>query len=555
MKLTTLFIVVLALSLNSCRNTALNLTGGPSTLQGVYDDDYSLKIGRVSGAPDLYQFETCLTQAHLSTQGSSLSPEESCVPALQERGESITFYAVPAADKLTLSEEEQRSLLKMQREWGEYKNKQVALNQSILKQPKEQITLAVGAAVIGGSAASILPAYSDSQYAQRKAKKAQRKAEGIWNKKLSQPDWYADWYDEYIGTADKKSAVQEMVNTQEKLKNYRYSTTGPASSRLQNRGDIFSDEFIAHMDSDEIMEYLAKKRVLDDTPIILSNTHKYSDRGLGDVSFDYIVRKFLNKKLGRKITDIIDPIYLNTYVEYFQNSDFYKKYNDPKDSPDFFDTKRSKIEKIHKKYTYGNSDRSLFIEDLDLFVKNRGVPKDVLRDINKNKVILESLIESFPDSVLKNQSMSLGETLAAFQNSEEYINSARKLTKKSAKRIAIAIQQSLAVIIIGAVTTVAVLHHQRKPFREAKQEAKDALDKKELSFDNLDVLLQKSESSPLMSMDPYNNAQVSSVKNVLIYLSMAWDGINFENKATHYCFPSLQDKNTVTATCQPQGSS
>ena len=547
MKSLTLFTVGLVLALSSCRNTALKLASGGSTLQGVYDDDYSLRIGRVSGESNLYQFETCLTQVHLSKKGSTLSSEESCVPALQERGESITFNAVPAADKLILGEEEQRSLLKMQREWGEYKKKQ----KDFL--PYQQAGATLGGAVVIGNAINIAGLHSKAQKARVKLGKAEVKGQKILDETLDvDSSQEPNWYKKILGTVDKERAVEELLETEKKINNYGYNTEGTRAFTQESlEATIFSDSFVKHMKSDEIAEYLAKNNIQDDVWSILKNPSNYSDR----ISFGYIVERFVAQGYN-DLSDIIHWDWQKEFAKYCLDSDVYDQYKDPLDSTDFIEGKKYFREYRHHRYIdkrYNQRNLSLIIEDIESFRNNRGVPSSALRDMKKNKVILEGLRESFPGSVLNNnKSMDLGDTIRVFKKSKDYVDPARKLVKKSAEKMTRAIRRSAAVIIVGAAATVAVLRYKGEPVREAKE----AVDTKELNFDQLGVLLQEAESSPLMSMDPYNNVEVPSIKDVLIYLSVAWGRFDFENHTTTcYCFPELQDKDTVTAHCRVQGSS
>ena len=553
MKLVTVVTVVLALSVSSCRNTALKLGSGGSTLQGVYDDEYSLRIGRVSGEANLYQFETCFTAAHLSKQGSSLSPEKSCVPALlEDRGESITFNVIPAADKLALSEEEQRSLLKMQREWGEYREKQAYFN------PIRVIGGVSGAGAVIGSTASIAGLSLKAKEAQAGLRVAEAKGQEIWDRDLLNLDTEEpNWYKKVLGTVDKESAVEEMVKTEEKLKAYGYSTASPSGIEIGSKGHIYSDEFIDFLkNSTEITEFLAKNNVQKDILSILADPYEYAHY-YDDAFFEYLVGKFLHSKY-KKIPDIIDPEFLDRFMEFRQKDRIYKDYKDPRRADWYARDRLLSTKKLHEDFVpLGFSDEvargdlkmSRLINKINSFAENKGIPRDVLNDINKNKAILENLKQSFPDSVLKNTSMNLSDMLDSFKKSEAYMNPARKLAKESAKKIARVMRTAVAVMIVGGATTVALLHLAGKEAREAK----GALDKKELKFDNLSVLLQ--ESSPLTSMDPYNNVQVPSIKDVLTYLSISWGGVNFESDATYYCFPELEDKNTVTADCEPQGYS
>ena len=122
MKSFTLFFIVLTLSLGSCRNTLPKQTQeGSSSLKAVYDDDYSLKVAKIPGEP-FYQFETCLTPAHLNKHGSNLSSKDSCVAALKVGDENVTFQIETGTlEELALSDEERECLLKMQHEWGDYR--------------------------------------------------------------------------------------------------------------------------------------------------------------------------------------------------------------------------------------------------------------------------------------------------------------------------------------------------------------------------------------------------------------------------------------------------
>ena len=373
------------------------------------------------------------------------------------------------------------------------------------------------------------------------------------------PSQEPNWYNKYLGTADKESAVEEMLKTEERLKAWGYSTAS-TGTEIGSKGHIFSDDFIDFMKSPKITEYLAKNNIQDDVLSILKNPYRYSS-GSNKISFKYILDTF-----PKQVSSIIHPEFLDDFTTYRAIDEFSRKYNHPRDIERYLKnmygdpyglgiSNKKILNEFYTPTTWRGKYESklapeILLERMESFAKNKGIPDEILKDINKNKVILENLRKSFPDSVLKNTSITLSDTLDAFKKSEAFLDPARKLAKESADNIAAAIGGSLAVLIVGAAVTIAIL----TPTGKSVQETKDALEEKELNLDNLSVLLQ--ESSPLTSMDPYNNARVPSIKDVLAYVSLAWGGVNFENKVTHYCVPDLENKDhTVTANCQPQGSS
>ena len=542
MKSLALFMIILALSLSACRNTSLNPGQEGSSLQGVYDDDYLLRMGRVSGESNLYQFETCFTAVHLSKQGNSLGPEESCVPALLDgSGESITFNIIPASDKLALSEEEQRNLLKMQSKWGAYKARQ-----------KDFKTSEVIGATIGGVAGGVVIGNTASMVGlHRKAQsgllQAEERYQKIWNDQFKvDGSQNPDRYKSILGNADKKQAIESLLSTEKKLNRFGYSAlddtqgmTITAAELKSKGGHIFSDEFITYLKSPKVTEYLKKAGFKKDG-ITLFTERSFI---LHNEEIHHVLNSFVDEKASRDFIDIIDSNFLDRFLRHLEIKTQYrfnKKY------------KKSSLYQLSDDLAHELSRRvpSIEISQIKSFVEYRGIPRHVMDDIRSNKVIFDALKESFPNSLLKNASKTnLVDTLTDFKNSAAYVNTAKKLTQESAEKISRMLRKSLPVIIIGAITTVAILNHSKQQVQAAEEPVKQ----KELEINQLNVLLD--HSSPLMSTDPSKNVEVPSVKDVLTYLAIAWQGVSTTSNVTHYCYPKITGKGTVEADCQDDPTS
>ena len=546
-----IFFITMMMVLSSCRTNLLNSQQGESSLKGVYDQNYSLNIARAPEKYGLYQFEVCLTSSYLQQANSTLRPENSCVAALKDGDENVTFYidTLPI-EELALTDDEQSNLIKMQRQWGEYKDKQGFLAKSQLAGKT------AGAAVVIGSTAHVAGIYDASR---RTTQLATKQRQQMWDQYLqNDTKKNKNWYKRLIeNKTNKQSTVEEMLRLESKLNAYGYSTTSAvektiAVNKLDSIEHIFSNDFIDHMKSAEITKYIRNHNIKDNILDILKEPFKYSDDVTGAsmadssknvLSFDEIIQKFLKDKTGRTITDIINPNYLDRFIKYKALLDYYGR------NYDKFNQKKTKsgalLSELDNYYRHSkNADRLLF--QINSFTANKGVPPQVLDDISKNKVLLQELIASFPDSALDNKTLKFSDVLDKFKQSETYMNPAKKLKKESAKKISNILRKSLTAVIIGAVATVAVLKYSKQDLREAKH----AVENTQLQFKNLNVLL--SDSSPLLSTDPSNNEEVPSVKDVLSYITIAWGGANFDNNVTHYCYPKLTQNGTIESDCQDQ---
>ena len=144
---------IVVLSLSACHGVSPYLDSGGSSLKGVYDENYVLKLAKVGVSEDLHHFITCPTQVFMDKNNSKLKPEESCVAAIRTSDKkSVTFEIddIPMV-QLALTDREKKAYLARQKEWKEYRRAQEAYKNRVAKD-----AVIIGAGV--GAGASYLGA-------------------------------------------------------------------------------------------------------------------------------------------------------------------------------------------------------------------------------------------------------------------------------------------------------------------------------------------------------------------------------------------------------------
>ena len=105
----------------SCRSVGSSYNkGNDSQLAGVYDETTLLRLSAAPGKPGLFRFETCLKDQQ---QNVTVAKEGSCIGALRSiAGEDITFTLV-AIEPNSLGSAEKAYLQELQSDWQSYQKK------------------------------------------------------------------------------------------------------------------------------------------------------------------------------------------------------------------------------------------------------------------------------------------------------------------------------------------------------------------------------------------------------------------------------------------------
>ena len=233
-----------------CRNLQLPTPENTSSLRGVYDEKYLLRLSKKPGTSGLYYFEACLVKS----SGHEALPD-SCVGALKDAGlEDITF-SLKALNTMSLSDDEKQQLNALHVRWKVY---QKTLNRAASDQKSLEQLNKAGGVIIGGGAMVASVANSNlardfvkknSEYKTRKTHLTEiyKSRSGIDLDLLNLLEQPGE-----ISPLDLQKRIQSL---QQKLSSRGYSITEPPpsllseaqSSMLSSRKHLVSEKFYAFL--------------------------------------------------------------------------------------------------------------------------------------------------------------------------------------------------------------------------------------------------------------------------------------------------------------------